>query len=75
MTRLLTSKNQVKPAAILALDYGRARIGVAIAEAQTRLARPLLTLERVNRNEDMRRLRELAREQWSSALAAGRERD
>ena len=47
---------------MLALDYGRARIGMAIAEADGRLARPLATLERVNRNEDMRRLREIARE-------------
>jgi putative holliday junction resolvase len=45
--------------AILAIDYGRARIGLAIAEAG--LARPLETLERVNRNEDMRRLREVVR--------------
>jgi putative holliday junction resolvase len=47
---------------ILAVDYGRARIGVAIADTDSQLARPLLTLERVNRNEDMRRLRQLARE-------------
>ncbi|HKW56662.1 MAG TPA: Holliday junction resolvase RuvX [Candidatus Acidoferrum sp.] len=51
-----------KPARILALDYGRARIGVAIAEASGAEARPLATLERVNRNEDLRRLRQLARE-------------
>lgn len=45
---------------ILAIDYGRARIGLAISDAQG--AQPLATLERVNRNEDMRRLRELIRE-------------
>lgn len=45
---------------ILAVDYGRARIGLAIAGLEAQLPRPLLTLDRVNRNEDMRRLRELA---------------
>lgn len=44
---------------ILAIDYGRARIGLAIAEPPHGLAQPLATLERINRNEDMRRLREL----------------
>jgi len=47
---------------ILSVDYGRARIGLAIATAEAKLARPLTTIERVNRNEDMRRLRELARD-------------
>jgi len=56
---------------ILAVDYGRARIGLAVAEADTQLARPLLTLERVNRNEDMRRLRELAREHGVRQIVVG----
>lgn len=51
-----------RPARILALDYGRVRIGVALADAGGSEAKPLATLERVNRNEDMRRLRELVRE-------------
>jgi putative holliday junction resolvase len=56
---------------ILAVDYGRARIGLAIAETNAQLARPLLTLERVNRNEDMRRLRELAREHGVRQIVVG----
>jgi putative Holliday junction resolvase len=56
---------------VLAVDYGRARIGLAIAEAETGMARPLLTLERVNRNEDMRRLRELAREHGVRQIVVG----
>jgi putative Holliday junction resolvase len=63
--------NQAKRATILALDYGRARIGVAIADAETRMAKPLSTLERINRNEDMRRLRELAREQSVTRIIVG----
>ena len=46
---------------ILGIDYGRARIGLAIADSESALARPLDTLERINRNEDMRRLREIVR--------------
>lgn len=53
------------------MDYGRARIGLAIAETQAQLPRPLLTLERVNRNEDMRRLRELARDHGVRQIVVG----
>lgn len=45
---------------ILALDYGRTNIGLAVADGKARIAQPYDTLERINRNEDMRRLRELA---------------
>lgn len=45
---------------ILALDYGRKKIGMAVADSEARMAQPYDTLERINRNEDMRRLRELA---------------
>jgi putative Holliday junction resolvase len=56
---------------ILAVDYGQARIGLAIADAETRMPQPLSTLERVNRNEDMRRLRELAREHGVKQIVVG----
>lgn len=68
---MVDSINQAKRATILALDYGRARIGVAIADAETRMAKPLSTMERINRNEDMRRLRELAREQGATQIIVG----
>jgi putative holliday junction resolvase len=57
--------------AILAVDYGRARIGLALADAETGLARPLDTLARVNRNEDMRRLREIVREHRIRQVVVG----
>jgi putative Holliday junction resolvase len=60
-----------KPARVLALDYGRARIGLAIANSETALAQPLGTLERINRNEDMRRLRELVREHGVQQIVVG----
>ena len=56
---------------ILGIDYGRARIGLAIADELTALAQPLETLERINRNEDMRRLRELARTHGVKQIVVG----
>jgi putative holliday junction resolvase len=56
---------------ILAIDYGRTRIGLAIADSEAGLPRPLDTLERINRNEDMRRLREIAREHRVKQLVVG----
>jgi putative pre-16S rRNA nuclease len=61
----------MKAGAILAIDYGRARLGLALADAETRLPRPLATLERINRNEDMRRLRELLREHTVRHIVVG----
>jgi putative Holliday junction resolvase len=58
-------------AKILALDYGRTRIGIAIADAVARIAEPLTTLERINRNEDMRRLREMARDAGVQQIVVG----
>ena len=67
---------QKKPAqapdrCIVGIDYGRARIGLAIADADSALPRPLVTLKRVNRNEDMRRLRELVREHGVGQIVVG----
>ncbi|MGB8472601.1 MAG: Holliday junction resolvase RuvX [Candidatus Acidiferrum sp.] len=61
----------LKPGRILALDYGRARIGLAMADAEAALASPLATLVRINRNEDMRRLRELVREHDINQIVVG----
>jgi putative holliday junction resolvase len=58
-------------ATILGIDYGRARIGLAIAEVETRMARPLDTLARINRNEDMRRLREVVRDHCVRQIVVG----
>jgi len=56
---------------ILGIDYGRARIGLAIADAEAALPRPLDTLERVNRNEDMRRLRQIVRDHGVMQIVVG----
>jgi putative pre-16S rRNA nuclease len=65
------SQPAVASVRILALDYGRARIGVALADIAVGLAQPLCTLERINRNEDMRRLRELARDNGVKQIVVG----
>ena len=46
-------------------------MGLAIADAGAKLARPLGALDRVNRNEDMRRLRELASEYGVKQIVVG----
>jgi putative Holliday junction resolvase len=59
------------PGKILAIDYGRRKIGLAVADAEARIAEPHTTLERVNRNEDMRRLREFARDHHVKQIVVG----
>jgi putative holliday junction resolvase len=61
----------IRRTAILAIDYGRVRIGLALADGEAALPRPLTTIERVNRNEDMRRLRELARQHAVKEIVVG----
>ena len=56
---------------ILGIDYGRVWIGLAIADEVAALPKPLDTLERVNRNEDMRRLREIVRENGVKQIVVG----
>ena len=63
--------NRIERRFILAVDYGRARIGLALADEVTRIAQPLSTLERVNRNEDIRRLRALARDHGVKQIVVG----
>jgi putative holliday junction resolvase len=58
-------------AQILALDYGRTKIGIAMADVQARVAAPFATLARINRNEDMRRLREMARQERVQQIVVG----
>jgi putative Holliday junction resolvase len=44
---------------------------LAIADSESRMAQPLSTMERINRNEDMRRLRELVREHSVMQIVVG----
>jgi putative Holliday junction resolvase len=62
---------EIRRTGILGIDYGRARIGLALADGRTGLARPLDTLKRINRNEDMRRLREIVRAHGIKQIVVG----
>jgi putative holliday junction resolvase len=62
---------EIRRTSIMAIDYGTVRIGLALADIETGFPRPLTTIERVNRNEDMRRLRELTREHAVKEIVVG----
>ena len=55
------SAPSTKTRRILAVDYGRKRIGLALSDELGLTARPLGTITRVNRQRDMSRLREACR--------------
>jgi putative Holliday junction resolvase len=73
----LTSRDSDSPATsrekgrVLAIDYGRRRIGLALSDERRMTARPLATLERTNRRNDLRRLRELARRHEVRQIVVG----
>jgi putative Holliday junction resolvase len=56
---------------ILAIDYGRRRIGLAISDALGLVARPLGTLQRTNRRDDLRRLRQVVRQHEIRRIVVG----
>lgn len=56
---------------VLAIDYGRRRLGLAISDPLRLTARPLATWIRSNRRHDFARLRRLCREQEVSLIVVG----
>jgi putative Holliday junction resolvase len=60
-----------RPRRILALDYGRKRIGLAISDELQLTAQPLLVLKRANRRDDLRRLRDICRIQGVARILVG----
>lgn len=65
------SASAEKPRRILAVDYGRKRIGLALSDALGLTAQPLATLVRVNRQNDLRRLREACRTHGVTHIIVG----
>lgn len=59
------------PGRILAIDYGRRRIGLAVSDELRVTAQPLAKLERTNRSDDVRRLREIARRHEARLVIVG----
>jgi len=66
-----TTAANSSPAPVLAMDYGRRRIGLAISDELGLTARPLATLVRTNRQNDLRRLRELVRKHGVRRIVVG----
>jgi putative Holliday junction resolvase len=66
-----TSEGKRLSAPVLAVDYGRRRLGLAISDAMGLTARPLETLARTNRRNDFRRLREIARRHEVRGIVVG----
>lgn len=56
---------------ILAVDYGRRRIGLALSDELRLTAQPLATLQRTNRRNDLRRLREIVRKNEVRGIVVG----
>jgi putative holliday junction resolvase len=59
------------PGRVLGLDYGRRRIGLAITDELRITARPAGILERKNRGDVIRRLREIARQHSARRIVVG----
>jgi putative Holliday junction resolvase len=53
------------------VDYGRKRIGLALSDELGLIARPLATMQRTNRQNDMRRLREVCRRNGVCRIIVG----
>ncbi len=56
---------------VLAIDYGRRRIGLALSDPLGLTAQPLATLERTNRRNDLRRLGEIVRQHGVRRIVVG----
>ena len=62
---------ETAPKRVLAIDYGRRRMGLALSDELGITVRPLTTLVRTNRPNDLRRLRQLCRERGVAQVVVG----
>jgi putative holliday junction resolvase len=65
------ASQESRPRRILAVDYGRKRIGLAISDELLLTAQPLLVMERANRRNDLRRLRDICRKEGVARILVG----
>ena len=65
------TSQESRPCRILAIDYGRKRIGLAISDELQITAQPLLVMKRTNRREDLRRLRDICRKEGVARILVG----
>ena len=66
-----TKREQPKPQRILAVDYGRKRIGLAISDELGLTAHPLAVLVRKNRAVDLKSLREICEKHAVRRIVVG----
>ena len=59
------------PGAVLAIDYGRRRLGLALSDALGVIARPLAVWQRTNRRGDLARIRDLCRRHSVGRIVVG----
>src|SRR5262249_11472071 len=64
-------KADASPRAVLAIDYGRRRFGLALSDELGVTARPLAVFERTNRRNDIARLRDLCRRHAVGRIVVG----
>jgi len=69
--RRLASASRAPRGRLLAIDYGRKRLGLALSDELGLAARPLATLQRTNRRNDLRRLREIVRRHQVAKIVVG----
>ena len=63
--------NSLATGVILAIDYGKKRLGLALSDEFRSISRPYATWTRINRRRDLARLRELVRAQKVSQIVVG----
>src|SRR5215467_3994767 len=59
------------PGRILAIDYGRVKMGLALSDPFRLTAQPLAVFSRTNRANDLRRLRDLCRQHEVRKIVVG----
>ncbi len=59
------------PGPVLAIDYGRRRLGLALSDQWRMTARPLGILERINRATDLARIRDICRRHCVDQIVVG----
>jgi putative Holliday junction resolvase len=61
----------VEPERVLAIDYGRKRLGLALSDELGLTAQPYATFTRTNRKNDLRRLRDICRKHAVRRILVG----
>jgi putative holliday junction resolvase len=69
--KLPTQPTSMLAQRILAIDYGKKRIGLALSDELGMTAQPLQVLAHKNRKEDVRRLREICRAKGVRLIVVG----